>query len=71
MSEMERQEMVLGVGKEGKGKKYMEVENEEMIMERGIVERIIIQRKEVEEGESMGLMKGEMKEKVDKYMSKI
>ena len=39
-----------------------------MLLERGLVERIILSRPAVEAGERLGFLPGDMKEKVDPYL---
>jgi predicted ribonuclease YlaK len=39
-----------------------------MLLERGMVERIILSRPAVEAGERLGFLPGDMKEKVDPYL---
>ena len=68
MRAMERAEMVFGVGPAGTGKTYLAVAHAAMLLERGLVERIILSRPAVEAGERLGFLPGDMKEKVDPYL---
>jgi phosphate starvation-inducible protein PhoH and related proteins len=68
MRALDRGEMVFGVGPAGTGKTYLAVAHAAMLLERGIVERIILSRPAVEAGEHLGFLPGDMKEKVDPYL---
>ncbi|EJF91251.1 hypothetical protein MEG_01298 [Bartonella tamiae Th307] len=68
MRAMERSELVFGVGPAGTGKTYLAVAHAAMLLERGVVERIILSRPAVEAGERLGFLPGDMKEKVDPYL---
>lgn len=68
MRALDRAEMVFGVGPAGTGKTYLAVAHAAMLLERGIVERIILSRPAVEAGERLGFLPGDMKEKVDPYL---
>lgn len=65
---MQRAELVLGVGPAGTGKTYLAVAYAAQLLERGIVDRIILSRPAVEAGERLGFLPGDMKEKVDPYL---
>lgn len=65
---MERAELVFGVGPAGTGKTYLAVAHAAMLLERGIIERIILSRPAVEAGEHLGFLPGDLKEKVDPYL---
>lgn len=65
---MEHTELVFGVGPAGTGKTYLAVAHAAMLLERGIVERIILSRPAVEAGEHLGFLPGDLKEKVDPYL---
>ncbi len=52
----------------GTGKTYLAVAHAAMLLERGLVERIILSRPAVEAGERLGFLPGDMKEKVDPYL---
>ena len=68
MRALERSELVFGVGPAGTGKTYLAVAHAAMLLERGMVERIILSRPAVEAGERLGFLPGDMKEKVDPYL---
>lgn len=68
MRALDRSEMVFGVGPAGTGKTYLAVAHAAMLLERGLVDRIILSRPAVEAGERLGFLPGDMKEKVDPYL---
>jgi phosphate starvation-inducible PhoH-like protein len=68
MRAMERSELVFGIGPAGTGKTYLAVAHAAMLLERGMVERIVLSRPAVEAGERLGFLPGDMKEKVDPYL---
>ncbi len=68
MRALQRAELVFGVGPAGTGKTYLAVAHAAMLLERGLVERIILSRPAVEAGERLGFLPGDMKEKVDPYL---
>jgi phosphate starvation-inducible PhoH-like protein len=68
MRALERSELVFGVGPAGTGKTYLAVAYAAMLLERGLVERIVLSRPAVEAGERLGFLPGDMKEKVDPYL---
>jgi phosphate starvation-inducible protein PhoH and related proteins len=65
---LEKTELVFGVGPAGTGKTYLAVAYAAQLLERGLVERIILSRPAVEAGERLGFLPGDMKEKVDPYL---
>ncbi|WP_455478773.1 PhoH family protein [Bartonella sp. B10] len=65
---MEHNELVFGVGPAGTGKTYLAVAYAAMLLEQGIIERIILSRPAVEAGEHLGFLPGDLKEKVDPYL---
>ncbi len=65
---LERSELVFGVGPAGTGKTYLAVAHAAQLLERGVVDRIILSRPAVEAGERLGFLPGDMKEKVDPYL---
>ncbi|WP_139412793.1 PhoH family protein [Bartonella mastomydis] len=65
---MEHTELVFGIGPAGTGKTYLAVAHAAMLLERGIIERIILSRPAVEAGEHLGFLPGDLKEKVDPYL---
>jgi phosphate starvation-inducible protein PhoH and related proteins len=68
MRALERSELVFGIGPAGTGKTYLAVAHAAMLLERGMVERIVLSRPAVEAGERLGFLPGDMKEKVDPYL---
>lgn len=68
MRAMDRSELVFGVGPAGTGKTYLAVAHAAQLLERGLVDRIILSRPAVEAGERLGFLPGDMKEKVDPYL---
>lgn len=63
-----RAEMVFGIGPAGTGKTYLAVAQAAALLERGVVDRVILSRPAVEAGERLGFLPGDMKEKVDPYL---
>ena len=61
-------EVVFGLGPAGTGKTYMAVAWAVDCLKRRLVERIILSRPAVEAGERLGVLPGDMKEKVDPYL---
>ena len=51
-----------------RGKTYLAVAYAASLLERGVVDRIILSRPAVEAGERLGFLPGDMKEKVDPYL---
>lgn len=68
MKEMQKHELVFGLGPAGTGKTYLAVAQAVSMLEQGIVERIILSRPAVEAGERIGFLPGEMREKMDPYL---
>ncbi len=68
MRALERADLVFGIGPAGTGKTYLAVAYAAMMLERGLVERVILSRPAVEAGERLGFLPGDMKEKVDPYL---
>ncbi len=65
---MQRSELVFGVGPAGTGKTYLAVAHAAALLERGVIDRIILSRPAVEAGERLGFLPGDMKDKVDPYL---
>ena len=65
---MDRAELVFGVGPAGTGKTYLAVAYAASLLERGVIDRIILSRPAVEAGERLGFLPGDMKDKVDPYL---
>ncbi len=68
MRALERSELVFGIGPAGTGKTFLAVAHAAMMLERGMVERIVLSRPAVEAGERLGFLPGDMREKVDPYL---
>ncbi|WP_144864144.1 PhoH family protein [Mesorhizobium sp. J18] len=68
MRALERAELVFGIGPAGTGKTFLAVAYAAMLLERGMVERIVLSRPAVEAGERLGFLPGDMREKVDPYL---
>lgn len=65
---MERSELVFGCGPAGTGKTYLAVAYAASLLDRGLIDRIILSRPAVEAGERLGFLPGDMKDKVDPYL---
>lgn len=65
---LERSELVFGIGPAGTGKTFLAVAYAASLLERGLVERIVLSRPAVEAGERLGFLPGDMREKVDPYL---
>ena len=61
-------QLIFGVGPAGTGKTYLAVAYGSMLLEKGIVDRIVLSRPAVEAGEQLGFLPGDMKDKVDPYL---
>lgn len=68
MRALERAELVFGIGPAGTGKTFLAVAYAAMLLERGMVDRIVLSRPAVEAGERLGFLPGDMREKVDPYL---
>ena len=68
MRALDRAELVFGIGPAGTGKTYLAVAHAAMMLERGLIERIVLSRPAVEAGERLGFLPGDMREKVDPYL---
>ncbi|WP_371716946.1 PhoH family protein [Ancylobacter sp. TS-1] len=68
---LKRQTLVFGVGPAGTGKTWLAVAYAVHLLERRVVDRIILSRPAVEAGERLGFLPGDMKEKVDPYLRPI
>lgn len=68
MRALERSELVFGIGPAGTGKTYLAVAHAAMLLERGMVERIVLSRPAVEAGERLGFLPGDLTQKVDPYL---
>ncbi len=68
LREMNRCDLVFGTGPAGTGKTYLAVAYCASLLERGLVDRVILSRPAVEAGERLGFLPGDMREKVDPYL---
>jgi phosphate starvation-inducible PhoH-like protein len=68
MDEIERNDMVFGVGPGGTGKTYLAVTMAVSALLTKRVNRIILARPAVEAGERLGFLPGTLQEKIDPYM---
>ncbi|MEM7566985.1 MAG: PhoH family protein [Pseudomonadota bacterium] len=68
MGLLEKHELVLATGPAGTGKTYLAVLYGVSLLEKGLIDRIILSRPAVEAGEKLGFLPGDMKEKVDPYL---
>ena len=65
---MEKRDLTFAVGPAGTGKTYLAVAFAAALLERGVVDRIILSRPAVEAGERLGFLPGDMREKIDPYL---
>ncbi len=68
LSELQKHELVFGIGPAGTGKTYMAVAVAVAMKLSGQVDRIILSRPAVEAGERLGFLPGDMREKIDPYL---
>ena len=64
-------ELVFAEGPAGTGKTWLAVGYAVSLLERGLVDRLILSRPAVEAGERLGFLPGDMKDKVDPYLRPI
>lgn len=68
MNALKDHELVFALGPAGTGKTYLAVAYAASLLERNVVERIVLSRPAVEAGERLGFLPGDMKDKVDPYL---
>ena len=68
MEQLNRHEMVFGIGPAGTGKTYLAVAQGVAMLQSGQVDRIVLSRPAVEAGERLGFLPGDLKDKVDPYL---
>jgi phosphate starvation-inducible PhoH-like protein len=68
---LKRFELVFAEGPAGTGKTWLAVGHAVSLLEKGVVERLILSRPAVEAGERLGFLPGDMREKVDPYLRPI
>ena len=64
-------ELVFAEGPAGTGKTWLAVGYAVSLLEKGVVERLVLSRPAVEAGERLGFLPGDMREKVDPYLRPI
>lgn len=68
---MEEKTIVFAVGPAGTGKTFLAVTAAVAALKRGDVRRIVLTRPAVEAGENLGFLPGDLKEKVDPYLTPL
>lgn len=68
---MKENTIVFAVGPAGTGKTYLAVMEAVSALKRGDVKRIVLTRPAVEAGENLGFLPGDLKEKVDPYLTPL
>jgi phosphate starvation-inducible PhoH-like protein len=68
---LKNHELVFAEGPAGSGKTWLAVGHAVQLLERGVVERLVLSRPAVEAGERLGFLPGDMREKVDPYLRPI
>ena len=68
---MEKYDICFALGPAGTGKTYLAVIEAVSMLKKGLVKRIVLTRPAVEAGESLGFLPGDLKEKVDPYLTPL
>lgn len=68
---MEKYDIVFAIGPAGTGKTYLAVVHAVSELKKGNYKRIVLTRPAVEAGESLGFLPGDLKEKVDPYLTPL
>ncbi len=68
---MENNPIVFAIGPAGTGKTFLAVIKAVSALKKGDVKRIVLTRPAVEAGENLGFLPGDMKEKVDPYLTPL
>lgn len=68
---LKKKELVFAEGPAGSGKTWLAVGHAVMLLEQGLVERLVLSRPAVEAGERLGFLPGDMRDKVDPYLRPI
>ena len=68
LRDLQSHDLVFGIGPAGTGKTYLAVAYAASLLERGVVDRVILSRPAVEAGERLGFLPGDLKDKVDPYL---
>ena len=71
MRALKTHELVFAEGPAGTGKTWLAVGHAVALLERGLVERLILSRPAIEAGERLGFLPGDMKDKVDPYLRPV
>lgn len=71
VSAMEKDAIVFAIGPAGTGKTFLAVIKAVAMLKNGDVKRIVLTRPAVEAGESLGFLPGDLKEKVDPYLTPL
>src|SRR5215510_14983601 len=68
LEEIDKHDMVFGIGAAGTGKTYLAVAQAVASLQKKSVGRIVLARPAVEAGEKLGFLPGDLQEKVDPYL---
>ncbi|MBR3365270.1 MAG: PhoH family protein, partial [Solobacterium sp.] len=68
---MDENAIVFAIGPAGTGKTYLAVVKAVSALKKGDVKRIVLTRPAVEAGENLGFLPGDLKEKVDPYLTPL
>ncbi len=68
---MEKHPVVFAIGPAGTGKTFLAVIKAVSMLKKGDIRRIVLTRPAVEAGENLGFLPGDMKEKVDPYLTPL
>ena len=71
MEKLRSEQLIFGIGPAGTGKTYLAVATAVSKLLQGEVEKIILSRPAVEAGEQLGFLPGDLREKVDPYLTPI
>lgn len=71
LQNINREDMVFGVGPAGTGKTYLAVAASVVALEQSLVQRIVLTRPALEAGERLGFLPGTLAEKVDPYLRPV
>ncbi len=71
VKEMDNASIVFAIGPAGTGKTFLAVSKAVSALKKGDVKRIVLTRPAVEAGESLGFLPGDLKEKVDPYLTPL
>lgn len=71
IKKLRESELVISDGPAGTGKTWLAVGYAVSLLEKGLVEKLIISRPAVEAGERLGFLPGDMREKIDPYLRPV